>query len=126
MIHHDGAAVSAAMNQDTLYYNGNCSLCRHEVHRLKHLSQGTLQCCDISNNAPLPDGLERQQLQRQLHLVTADGDLLTGLSANIRAWQHTPYGHWAKLLDWPPLRPLVRHLYRLWLWLYQRYLSKPQ
>ena len=78
------------MDKDTLYYDGACPLCSAEIDRLCKFAGDRLVVRDIhalDEHGNLPD---RQRLLARLHLRTADGEWLTGLRANIRAWEHTP------------------------------------
>ncbi len=105
--------------RDTLFYDGQCPLCRHEMQRLANYSGEALRLQDIhqlDDDNELPP---KAQLLSQLHLQTAAGDWLTGLDANIAAWQHSPYRRLWRSLDWPWLRPVAAGLYRLWLHAYR-------
>ncbi len=103
------------MQKDTLYYDGACPLCRAEINKLRILTRGKLEfenIHDLEHAADLPD---RQTLMSRLHLRTADGEWLTGLDANIRAWRHTPLRYlWCALGSWP-LRPFSSRAYEFWL-----------
>lgn len=105
---------------DTLYYDSNCPICVKEVGRLRRIADEELVLCDIfqANNDALPD---TDTLLRQLHLETSDGELLTGVEANVAAWRHT---HWAFLfswMQWPVFRTVTDKIYTRWaLWRYRR------
>ena len=103
-------------NSDVLYYDGACSLCRAEIQKLKNLADQQLQFVDIQTQPP-----EYQPaLREQLHLQQPDGAWLTGLEANVRAWQHTRYARYANWLLKPGLRQIATLGYRLWLVFYQQ------
>ena len=106
---------------DTLYYDGKCALCNAEMARLRTLKADSLELVDIhsvAEDSTLPD---RDQLLRQMHLQTAQGDFVTGLEANISAWEHTPYGARWRLLRLPLVRTLADLGYRIWArWRYRR------
>lgn len=99
---------------DTLYYDGRCPLCTTEMARLGQLCDSGLELRDIHALAPDPSLPAREALLRTLHLRTADGRLLTGLDANVAAWQHTRLGPLWRWLRWPLVRPLTDGVYRLW------------
>ncbi|MEQ9462181.1 MAG: DUF393 domain-containing protein [Haliea sp.] len=99
---------------DTLYYDGRCPLCTAEMARLGQLCDNTLELSDIHAMAPDPSLPERDTLLRTLHLRTADGRLLTGIDANVAAWQHTRLGPLWRWLRWPLVRPVANVVYRLW------------
>jgi predicted DCC family thiol-disulfide oxidoreductase YuxK len=103
------------MDKDTLYYDGACPLCSAEIDRLCKFAGDRLVVRDIhalDEHGNLPD---RQRLLARLHLRTADGEWLTGLRANIRAWEHTPFRRLWRILDWPPIRPVSHWCYEFWL-----------
>ena len=102
---------------DTLYFDGACPLCRREIRLLRRLTRGRLllvdvhQLRDIDPEADRPDP---EAMLRLLHLQTGEGRWLVGLDANIRAWQHTRWGLFWRLLAIPPLRGLAEQVYRRW------------
>lgn len=103
------------MEKDTLYYDGACPLCSKEMDRLARLSRGRIELVDIHGLEPGDCEIERARLLSRLHLKTAEGQWITGLSANVRAWRHTPLRHLWRMLEWPLIRPFSRYAYELWL-----------
>ncbi len=103
------------MNKDTLYYDGACPLCNAEIGKLAKLSRGRINLVDIHRLAPGEAEVDSEELLARLHLKTADGQWITGLSANIRAWQHTPLRHLWRVLDWPLVRMFSYPAYEFWL-----------
>jgi predicted DCC family thiol-disulfide oxidoreductase YuxK len=121
---------------DTLYYDGACPLCNAEVKRLRDLADSRLQLVDVheiasggvaelSERKPegaaerggAPAGADlpgRVALLRNLHYRRSDGTLLSGLDANVAAWQHTRLGPLWRWLRWPLIRPFADRLYSLW------------
>ncbi|MEP0203261.1 MAG: DUF393 domain-containing protein [Halioglobus sp.] len=105
---------------DTLYYDGRCDLCMREIARLEKLGGDDLALCDIHsvNDDTLPN---RDELLKNLHLRTADDKLLTGVDANVAAWQHTRYGALFSWMQWPLIKPVASWCYERWaLWRYNR------
>ena len=103
------------MNKDTLYYDGACPLCRHEIQTLARLSRGNLILQDIHQLDSETDTPGKQALLDRLHLQTADGEWITGLDANIRAWQDTSLGRLWRVLAWPLVRRVSYPAYEYWL-----------
>ena len=103
------------MKQDTLYYDGACPLCRAEIGKLAKFSNGGLRLVDIHALDAAAVEIEPRELLARLHLKTADGLWITGLKANIRAWQHTPFAALWRVLDWPLINRLSHAAYELWL-----------
>ena len=103
------------MDKDELYYDGACPLCRGEINKLKKFTKNNLVVInihDLEKNDNVPD---KQRLLSRLHLRTADGQWLTGLAANIRAWHHTPFRHLWRMLNWPVIRFFSHRAYEFWL-----------
>ena len=103
------------MHKDTLYYDGACPLCRAEIGKLEKYSRGKIVLKDIHALDGNEAGLDRNLLLSRLHLKTADGQWITGLKANIRAWQHTPLRYLWRMLDWPLINLVSHRCYELWL-----------
>lgn len=127
--------------QDTLYFNGACALCRAEIDKLQSHNNGTLCVVDIHGLADTQSLTDTQsmdddakqssteysnsqspnkaQLLDKLHLQTSDGQWLTGLEANVAAWQHTRHGKYWRLLLLAPIKPFATLAYELWLRYYR-------
>lgn len=76
---------------DKLFYDGNCPLCSAEMARLEKIKDNELVLQDIhqldQEELPAP----REQLLKVLHL-DRNGQMITGIDANVAAWEHTRYG----------------------------------
>jgi predicted DCC family thiol-disulfide oxidoreductase YuxK len=103
------------MNQDILYYDDKCPICRGEVSKLTKFTRQKLIVRNIHELEPAEDMPQKQVLLSRLHLKTAQGEWLTGLDANIRAWHHTPFRYLWQLLHWPVIRPVSDWFYEAWL-----------
>ena len=101
------------MATDTLYYDGNCPLCKREIDLLKRLSKACIDFVDIHQikDDSLPS---TAALLKELHLNKADGTWLKGLDDNVYLWSKTPYGLLFKPLRRWPLRPLADKIYYAW------------
>ena len=123
---------------DTLYYDGQCPLCVSEMDRLRRLKGPELSLRDIhALDAELDDDVDsynaatcntdrpdRDTLLRVLHLER-DGVFLTGVDANVAAWQHTRFGWLWRWMTWPLIRPVVEIAYNRWArWRYDRLYSQ--
>jgi predicted DCC family thiol-disulfide oxidoreductase YuxK len=99
----------------TLYYDGNCALCRAQMARLRRLDKaGRLGFIDIAAPDFLPEalGVSRQALGTEIHARTADGRLLAGLDSIIAAHAAVGRGWLVAPLRIGVLRPLFAALYR--------------
>lgn len=101
--------------KDRLYYDDQCPICTAEMRKLDRLQRGRLELVPISTLEPNPVRPNKQSLLAELHLERADGRWLTGVDANVAAWQHTAYGSLWRPLRWPVLRQCADLAYRLWL-----------
>jgi predicted DCC family thiol-disulfide oxidoreductase YuxK len=106
---------------DTLFYDGQCPLCTAEMQRLRQLAGPGLALVDIHSlavDAALPG---RDVLLQSLHLRRADQQMLSGLDANVAAWQHTRLGFLWRWLRWPGIRVVADVVYGRWArWRYRR------
>lgn len=102
------------MSQDTLYYDGQCPLCSLEMEKLKRHAGTKLQLMDIHSLQDNPELPTKQLLLSTLHLKRADGKLLTGLDANVAAWQYTRFGAFYRWLRWPLVRTIADWFYARW------------
>ena len=103
------------MKKDTLYYDGNCPICSAEMDKLARFSGGRVILKDIHELDGTEACPDKAQLLSRLHLKTADGNWITGLKANIQAWQHTPFRYLWRLLDWPLINLVSHRCYEFWL-----------
>jgi predicted DCC family thiol-disulfide oxidoreductase YuxK len=103
------------MGNDTLYYDGACPLCSAEIRKLAKFADSGLSLQDIHQLDSSDASLDKAVLLSRLHLRTGDGEWITGLSANIRAWQHTPFKLLWRLLDLPLIDRFSRWCYEGWL-----------
>ncbi len=101
--------------KDRLYYDDQCPICTAEMRKLDRLQDGNLQLVPISSLEPNPARPDQRSLLAVLHLERADGRWLTGVDANVAAWQHTAYGWLWRPLRWPVLRQVADWAYRVWL-----------
>lgn len=99
--------------KDTLFYDGNCPICLKEIKHLQVLADDALVFKNIRELAL--EAEEEDKLLSQLHVKTATGEMLTGFSANIRAWQHTKYRPFLGLWYYPPFKWLGDLGYAIWL-----------
>ena len=109
------------MNCEKLYYDGQCPLCNAEMDKLRRVAGRSVELVDIHGVSPGEDLPSRDQLLRTLQFQRASGEFITGLDANIAAWQGTPYGFLWRVLRWPLVRALANPVYERWArWRYHR------
>jgi predicted DCC family thiol-disulfide oxidoreductase YuxK len=100
------------VNKQKLFYDGACPLCNAEVNQLKKCADKNLQFIDVHGIQTA--GADIEPLLRVLHYENADGNVLTGLDANVAAWQHTRWGVFWRWLRWPVIRTIADLIYLTW------------
>jgi len=99
------------MKKDVLYYDGQCPLCSVEMGHLSKRACGELELVDIHTASDLP--ADKASLLKRLHLQTDNG-LVSGIDANVAAWQHTSIGWMWRFLQWPIVKPIAAKVYDSW------------
>lgn len=99
--------------QATLFYDGNCPLCQHEMTLLARRKSEHLRLVNIHTSGLLT-AQERLAMLRRLHLQQADGKWLVGVDASVAAWRYGGLGWLLAPLRWPVLGKLVDALYTRW------------
>lgn len=100
-------------DKDTLYYDGQCPLCSHEMRVLGRMKSAQLNLVDIHALSEL-DAPPRKQLLEVLHLRTSDGHWVTGVDASVRAWSSTRVGWLWRILQLPLISPVANSVYARW------------
>jgi predicted DCC family thiol-disulfide oxidoreductase YuxK len=103
------------MNKNTLFYDDHCPVCTKEMAKLRKYHDEKLELVAISTL----EAAEQHRLLSKLHIQTSNGRWVTGLEANVLAWQHTTFRCFVSILLWPGVRWLAEIGYRLWLNWYQ-------
>ncbi|EED34793.1 putative thiol-disulphide oxidoreductase DCC [Luminiphilus syltensis NOR5-1B] len=98
---------------DILYFDGQCPLCKREMAKLASVKDDQLILQDIhalSDSAGLPD---KDTLLKVLHMKRGDA-FLTGIDANLAAWEHTSWLPIWRLLKLPLIYSFTRWVYDVW------------
>lgn len=98
----------------TLYFDGTCPLCAHEMQALQARdTQHRLQFIDIRAPGfdPTPTGLTIEALDAAMTARDADGRLLRGLDALHAAWAAAGCAALYRWTRHPRLRPVTDRLY---------------
>jgi len=99
------------MHELSVYYDGACHLCSREIeHYMKKETGGRVRYVDIA--APgfnaAAEGLDRERVQREMHVKLASGEIKTAVQAFVHLWQVLPgYGWAAKLASNPVILPVL-------------------
>lgn len=93
--------------QLTIFYDGGCPLCVHEMRQLKRRNDsGQIQFEDIHQagfNQRYPQ-VDREAANKILHAQTADGTFIYGLDVTHQAWKLAGRGWLTAPLRWPVIR----------------------
>ncbi|WP_417552585.1 thiol-disulfide oxidoreductase DCC family protein [Marinomonas fungiae] len=91
----------------TLFYDGHCPLCMKEIALLqRYNTEQRLKLVDIHSEVfdTLYPQIDKQAADRLLHAIDHNGQLLTGLDANVAVWQAVGKHKWLTVLRWPVIR----------------------
>lgn len=98
----------------TVFYDGSCPLCSAEIGVYRRQdTQGALKLVDVSQPSTLPEGLTQAAALARFHVITADGQLLSGAAAFVAVWRGLAGWRWlARLSDLPGMLWLLEQGYR--------------
>lgn len=106
------------MSRTTIYYDGDCPLCRAEIAQYARLDRaGALALADVADpeTAP-PSGTDRRAALARFHVSTADGRVLSGAAAFVEVWRELPGWRWlARLARLPGALAAMELGYRVFL-----------
>ncbi|MHC4976520.1 MAG: thiol-disulfide oxidoreductase DCC family protein [Planctomycetota bacterium] len=104
----------------TLFYDSQCPLCAREIAMLrrKDARKGRLSFIDIaaSDFDPTPYNRSLDDMMRQMHAITNEGVMLTGVEVFRQAYAQIGLGWLLAPTRWPIVRPLTDAAYRLFAW----------
>jgi predicted DCC family thiol-disulfide oxidoreductase YuxK len=101
----------------TVLYNGACPICNREIEHYRGLDLAggeALDFADISESHPVLEKakLSEDAAKRRLHVIDAEGRLLSGIPAFAAIWAHLPRYRWLSVLArWPVLKSLLPWVY---------------
>ena len=104
----------------TVLYDGACPLCRREIGVYRKLRPDMPVCfADVSDTAvPLPLGATRGQLLARFHVLSPNGELLSGARAFLALWAALPGWRWlARVGHVPGAAWAMERVYRGFLYL---------
>ena len=75
-----------------VFYDGSCPLCRAEVNLYRDQDRAdAFRFCDVSQpTTDLLPGLDRDLALKRFHVLSAEGQLLSGAAAFLEVWRHLP------------------------------------
>ncbi len=100
----------------TLYFDGDCPICRFEVAQLRARDRARqLRFIDIAAPSFVaePDDPRREEMLARIHARRADGRWLHGMAVFRAAYRAVGLGWIVAPSGWPLLAPLADRLYAL-------------
>ena len=83
---------SNADNKDAVYYDGTCPMCVAIVGKIDDTSQGENFSMKDITKEPLPTSFTRQDVEREMHVVGADGKIYRNAERSLSSSE--PYPAW--------------------------------
>jgi predicted DCC family thiol-disulfide oxidoreductase YuxK len=105
-------------NITEVMFDGACPLCRREIAIYRQLQvNATIDWVDVSAcDFQPPAGTTKEQLLERFHLITPDGELLSGAEAFVFLWNRLPGWRWLGFFaNFPGMMRLMEWLYRRFL-----------
>lgn len=102
----------------TVFYDGSCPLCRAEIdlYAARDTAQALVLVDVSAPAAALPPALDARQAMARFHVLSADGELLSGGAAFAEIWKRLPGWAWAgRLASLPPFRQVLAASYNVFL-----------
>ena len=110
--------VSMVMTKKPIvFYNGACPICLKEIEHYRHLDDSGGQALEFADISVPEQGLSKlclseDEAKRRLHVLDADGRLLSGIPAFAAIWECLPRYRWlSSLTRLPVLRSILPWLY---------------
>ncbi|MEM8988191.1 MAG: DUF393 domain-containing protein [Pseudomonadota bacterium] len=101
----------------TVYYNGECPICRREVDAYKRTAERKgvdVNWRDIAGDeaALAESGFSADAAAKRFHVKDADGVMHAGVDAFQRLWLKLPgFGWLGRILQWRPVKRAATALY---------------
>ena len=108
-----GRKTTADEPRLTVFYDGACGVCAREINHYRGIdTEGRLALVDISaaDFDPAAHGRTLDQFMAELHVLTPEGEFLTGVAAFAAIWDRLPgagFPFLASLVRFPLVSPLA-------------------
>ncbi len=103
-------------NALSVYFDGSCPLCTREIAFYRRMKGAdAISWVDASQSAEweVAPGLTKSAALSRFHVVTPNGELLSGAAAFSRIWLELPRFRWlGSLTQNAPIAWLLEHAYR--------------
>ena len=105
-------------NKTVVFFDGSCPLCKSEMNLYNNCdSAGALFLVDISEaTAMLPSILDKRIAMERFHIISHEGQMLSGAAAFIELWRQLRGWRWAaKAASLPGQASILEFAYCLFL-----------
>jgi len=111
MTRHDGGDPRAARR---VFFDGGCPVCRREIGWYRKMrGADAIGWVDITGDAALPEGADRDALMKRFTIERRDGAMVSGGPAFVSLWRGlAPIGWAGRILDRQPFLWLAERAYR--------------
>ncbi len=99
-----------------IFVDGNCIVCDMEIAHYKRIAPELFDIVDINADGfdAKKYGLTPEGVQKNMHLLTSNGELKVGVDAFAHIWsQIVKYSFAAKAIRWPIVYPLAKVGYKV-------------
>lgn len=103
------------MLKTKIFVDGNCIVCDTEVAHYKRIAPEIFDIVDISSAdfSATAYGLTTEAVNREMHVLTPEGEIKKGVDAFSHIWSRLPKYEWASLwIKKPLIYPLAKLGYR--------------
>lgn len=110
--------MTARPGKTKIFFDGNCIVCDLEISHYKRIAPETFELVDISDPRFEASrfGWKREDVDRELHVVTPEGEPKIGVDAFVHIWERIPKYRWlARLIRKPVPLLAARAGYRVFI-----------
>lgn len=103
-------------NKTKIFVDGNCIVCDFEISHYKRMAPDLFEIVDISSDQfdATKFGLTADEVQKNMHLLTSEGELKIGVDAFAHIWsQIDKYKIAAKFIKLPVIHETAKVGYKL-------------
>jgi predicted DCC family thiol-disulfide oxidoreductase YuxK len=102
-----------------MLYDGECPLCMREVEMLMNRDKGNnkIDFVDIASSEYDPSdnaGITFEEAMKEIHAITADGQVLTGIAVFRRLYECVGLGFIYAVTRWKPVEIALNRVYDVW------------
>ncbi len=103
------------MQKTKIFFDGNCIVCDTEISHYKRIAPDLFELVDITSSDFDAEkyGLTSENVQMQMYVMTAEGQIISGVDAFSYIWSQLKYYRVAaKTIKLPIINPIAKLAYR--------------